>query len=122
MMPDPIDRMIEILGGFELAADDMGLDVQHKPCRTTVATTWGLRHGEDIPEIESDLGAAVKAAIMHAGECPGPPPPAEQPERKPCGDVHTGPCEVVDREETPDGVWLNVRHLGGEGRVFLGEL
>lgn len=121
-MPDPIDRMIEILGGFELAPDDMGLDVSHKPCRTTIATTWGFRHRGSIPEIEPDLGELVKAAIMHAGECPGPAAPPAPVERRPCGDVHAGPCEVIDRQVTPDGTWLTVRHEDGDGRVFLGEI
>lgn len=113
MTADPIDRMIEILDGFDVLGDDLGaVSLGHRPCHDTI----------DGPE-EGGLGAYVKAAIMHAGECSYPPPALALPaERKPCGDVHDGPCEVLDREETGEGTWLTVRHQGGEGRVFLGEI
>jgi hypothetical protein len=125
-MTDLIDRVIEILDGFEVPYDDLGIGLHHTVCRANVGSDFALYNYAGNAETHLDdtsLGGLVKAAITHAAAwCPGRAALPEEPERKPCGDVHTGPCEVVDREETPDGVWLNVRHLGGEGRVFLGEV
>lgn len=124
MALDPIDRMIEILDGFEVLGDDIGTGLRHVPCGVNIASTGiysFLGHSES--HLDDDrLGVFVRAAIMHAGECPGPPPPAEEATRKPCGDVHTGKCVVVDREPQDGGTWLTVEHDAGRVRVFLGEL
>jgi hypothetical protein len=122
-MADPIDRMIEILDGFEVEGDQLGTGLRHTVCGVNVASTGIYPSlGHSASRLDDDrLGVFVRGAIMHAAECPGPAV-AEPVERKPCGDVHAGPCEVLDREDTSEGAWLTVRHEDGDQRVFLGEI
>jgi hypothetical protein len=97
------------LAQFDVWGDVEGvIRVRHRTCRA------------DLGAAKDELAPLVAAAVQHLIDCPGPVP-REPLNRRPCGAVHAGSCEVLNRERTENGEWVTFRHDDGTGTVFNGE-